>query len=74
MRAALTDMLTESGLALEALLELLELANFWQLEELKIQAIKALVELQLVRAETCDDSKCYDHYFMPRDRLTNYFC
>ena len=54
---ALTIRRTESEMALEALLDLLELADFWQLEKLKLQAIRSMLTLQLVRAETCDDSE-----------------
>ncbi|KIO18246.1 hypothetical protein M407DRAFT_32079 [Tulasnella calospora MUT 4182] len=44
----------EASVALEDLLSLLELSNIWDVPELKEQAVKAIVELRLVRVETCD--------------------
>ncbi|KAG8947704.1 hypothetical protein FRC04_010548 [Tulasnella sp. 424] len=44
----------EAGVALEDLLNLLDLSNMWDMPELKGQAIQAIVELRLVRVETCD--------------------
>lgn len=39
------------------LLDLLDLTNMWVMDELKLQAQKAIVDLRLVRLETCDASK-----------------
>ncbi|KAG9044331.1 hypothetical protein FS837_008337 [Tulasnella sp. UAMH 9824] len=44
----------EASVALEDLLSLLELSNIWDVPELKEQAIKAIVDLRLVRIETCE--------------------
>ncbi|KAG8894077.1 hypothetical protein FRC00_009577, partial [Tulasnella sp. 408] len=49
-----TEALAEASVALEDLLSLLELSNIWDVPELKEQAIKAIVELRLVRVETCE--------------------
>ncbi|KAG8876541.1 autophagy protein atg9 [Tulasnella sp. 331] len=43
----------EAGPALADLLDLMDLANLWDMEELKRNAEEAIVELRLVRLETC---------------------
>ncbi|KAG8994516.1 hypothetical protein FRB90_000406 [Tulasnella sp. 427] len=44
----------EAATALEDLLNLLELSNIWDIPELKVQAVTSIVELRLIRVETCD--------------------
>lgn len=38
------------------LLDLMDLANLWDMDELKQKAEEMIVELKLVRLETCDES------------------
>ncbi|KAG8866057.1 hypothetical protein FRB98_005071, partial [Tulasnella sp. 332] len=45
----------EAGPVLADLLDLMDLANLWDMEELKRKAEEAIVELRLVRLETCTE-------------------
>ncbi|KAG8994150.1 hypothetical protein FRB94_009076 [Tulasnella sp. JGI-2019a] len=45
----------EAGPALASLLDLLDLSNLWDMDELKRKTQEAIVELKLVRLETCDE-------------------
>lgn len=46
--------LAEAGVALDELLDLLALSDVWDIQELKSQAVRRIVDLKLVRLETCD--------------------
>lgn len=47
---------------LDDLLDLMELSNLWDVPELTTEAVLAIVELGLIRFDTCDDgeTRCYD--------------
>ncbi|KAG9022499.1 hypothetical protein FRB95_014681 [Tulasnella sp. JGI-2019a] len=45
----------EAGPALANLLDLLDLSNLWDMDELKRKTQEVIVELKLVRLETCDE-------------------
>lgn len=51
-------MTTDAEKALIDLLDVLELANMWDMDVLRSQAELAIVELQLVQVSNCDESEC----------------
>lgn len=51
----------EAGEALTKLLQLLDLSNYLQLDELKLDAVRIILSLQLVRLETSELGECHSN-------------